>query len=145
MNVFTRPARSLAAGVIALLLIAGIASAHHSTAMFDMQHTVKLTGTVTQFDWTNPHTFIWLEVMDAKGTTEQYSIEGMSPNYLSRNGWTRHTLKPGDKIGMEIHPLKDGRKGGFCSTVTLADGKTLHNLPGRPTAAPGGAEAPSKY
>jgi Family of unknown function (DUF6152) len=139
VKVLTRTARSLAAGVVSLLLVAGIAVAHHSTAMFDMTHTVKLTGTVTQFDWTNPHTFIWLEVMDAsKGTTESYSIEGMSPNYLSRNGWTRHTLKPGDKIGMEIHPLKDGRKGGFCATVTLPDGKTLRNLPGRPTA-----EAPS--
>jgi Family of unknown function (DUF6152) len=140
VNVLSHRVRSLAAGVVALLLVAGSATAHHSTAMFDMQHTVKLTGTVTQFDWTNPHTFIWLEVLDSKGTTEQYSIEGMSPNYLSRNGWSRHTLKPGDKIGMEIHPLKDGRKGGFCATVTLPDGKLLHNLPARPTA-----DAPSKY
>ncbi len=145
MNALTRSLRSVAAGAVALLLAVGVATAHHSTAMFDMQHTVKLTGTVTQFDWTNPHTFIWMEVVGANGTTENYSVEGMSPNYLSRNGWTRHTLKPGDKISMEIHPLKDGRKGGFCATVTLADGKTLHNLPGRPPAA--GAppsEAPSK-
>lgn len=136
MNAFTPSVRSLLSGALSLLILVAVASAHHSTAMFDMQHTVKLTGTVTQFDWTNPHTFIWLEVMDpAKGTTESYSIEGMSPNYLSRNGWTRHTLKPGDKIGMEIHPLKDGRKGGFCATVTLPDGKTLNNLPARPPAA----------
>jgi len=143
VNVLTRPVRSIVAAALALLLVAGAATAHHSTAMFDMQHTVKLNGTVTQFDWTNPHTFIWLEVMDpAKGTTESYSIEGMSPNYLSRNGWTRHTLKPGDKIAMEIHPLKDGRKGGFCATVTLPDGKTLNNLPARPVA-PGAA--PKEY
>lgn len=110
--------------------LAAAASAHHSTAMFDMQRTVTLTGTVSQFDWTNPHTFIFLEVMSSAGTSESWSIEGMSPNYLSRNGWTRHTLSPGDKIGMEIHPLKDGRKGGFCATVTLPDGKVLRNLPG---------------
>ena len=121
------------------MLVAGGAVAHHSTAMFDMQHTVTLHGTVTQFDWTNPHTFIYLEVLD-KGVTESWSIEGMSPNYLSRNGWSRHTLKPGDKIGMELHLLKDGRKGGFCATVTLPDGKVLQNLPGRP-ATPAAAPA----
>ena len=129
MNSATRTVRSAAMGVVALLLTVGIASAHHSTAMFDMQHTVKVTGTVTQFDWTNPHTFIWMDVMN-NGATEHWSVEGMSPNYLSRNGWTRHTLKAGDKIDMEVHLLKDGRKGGFCATVTLPDGKTLRNLPG---------------
>jgi hypothetical protein len=124
--------RTLVVGALSLLLAAGAAVAHHSTAMFDMQHTVTLTGTVTQFDWTNPHTFIFMEVMNAAaGTSESWSVEGMSPNYLSRNGWTRHTLKPGDKIAMEVHLLKDGRKGGFCATVTLPDGKTLANLPPR--------------
>jgi len=129
VNSATRTLRSLAMGAAALLLTVGIAAAHHSTAMFDMQHTVKVTGTVTQFDWTNPHTFIWMDVMN-NGATEHWSVEGMSPNYLSRNGWSRHTLKAGDKIDMEVHLLKDGRKGGFCATVTLADGKTLRNLPG---------------
>ena len=134
MNASFRKLRTLLVGVLSLLLGAGAAVAHHSTAMFDMQHTVTVTGTVTQFDWTNPHTFIFMEVMNtATGTSESWSVEGMSPNYLSRNGWSRHTLKPGDKIGMEVHLLKDGRKGGFCSTVTLPDGKKLANLPPRPT------------
>jgi hypothetical protein len=129
VNALTRTARFLTVATVSLLL-GSVASAHHSTAMFDMLHTSKLSGTVTQFDWTNPHTFIWMEVMNpTTHTTESWSIEGMSPNYLSRNGWTRHTLKPGDKIDMELHLLKDGRKGGFCVTVTLPDGKTLHNLP----------------
>jgi Family of unknown function (DUF6152) len=126
-----RTVRTLVVGALSLLLAAGAAVAHHSTAMFDMQHTVTITGTVTQFDWTNPHTFIFMEVLN-NGTSENWSVEGMSPNYLSRNGWTRHTLKPGDKIGMEVHLLKDGRKGGFCATVTLPDGKKLANLPPRP-------------
>ena len=116
---------------LGMVLVAGTAVAHHSTAMFDMQHTVTINGTVTQFDWTNPHTFIYLEVMN-NGATESWSVEGMSPNYLSRNGWSRHTLKPGDKISMDLHLLKDGRKGGFCATVTLPDGKKLANLPARP-------------
>lgn len=134
MNACVRKLRTLVVGAVCLLVAAGAAVAHHSTAMFDMQHTVAITGTVTQFDWTNPHTFIFMEVMNTTtGTSESWSVEGMSPNYLSRNGWTRHTLKPGDKIGMEVHLLKDGRKGGFCSTVTLPDGKKLANLPPRPT------------
>jgi hypothetical protein len=117
--------------VLALALGATTAVAHHSTAMFDMQHTITIKGTVTQFDWTNPHTFIYMEVPSASGVQEKWGIEGMSPNYLNRNGWTRHTLKPGDKIDMSIHPLKDGRKGGFCASVTFPDGKVLYNLPHR--------------
>lgn len=117
----------------ALALAAGGVLAHHSTAMFDMQHTITIKGTVTQFDWTNPHTFIFMDVASSSGEVEHWGIEGMSPNYLDRNGWTRHTLKPGDKIDMEIHPLKDGRKGGFCSSVTFPDGKVMYNLPHRPS------------
>jgi hypothetical protein len=135
-------------GALALLLAAG-AFAHHSTAMYDMQRMVKLTGVVKQFDWTNPHTFIWLDVQE-EGKTVEYAVEGMSPNYLSRNGWTRHTLQAGETIGMEIRPLKDGRKGGFCAIVTLPDGTRLRNLPGPPLqgapanagSAPNGASAP---
>jgi hypothetical protein len=135
VNAALRRLRMLVVGALSLVLGAGAAVAHHSTAMFDMTHTVAIQGTVTQFDWTNPHTFIFMEVMNtATGTSESWSIEGMSPNYLSRNGWTRHTLNPGDKIGMEVHLLKDGRKGGFCSTVTLPDGKKLANLPPRPAS-----------
>ncbi len=142
MKVSINKVRGRVVAAVSLLLAAGAAFAHHSTAMFDMQHTVTITGTVTQFDWTNPHTFIFMEVLN-NGTSENWSIEGMSPNYLSRNGWTRHTLKAGDKIGMEVHLLKDGRKGGFCATVTLPDGKKLNNLPARPAGSPApAAETP---
>jgi hypothetical protein len=121
----------------ALALLAGsVAFGHHSTAMFDMQHAVTITGTVTRFDWTNPHTFIWIDTGDGSAEKVEYSIEGMSPNYLSRNGWNHSTLKAGDKISMEIYPLKDGRKGGFCVSVTFADGHMLHNLPPRPSGPP---------
>jgi hypothetical protein len=130
---------SLAVG----LLVATAAVAHHSTAMFDMQRTLKISGVVTRFDWTNPHTFIWLDVGDGAETKVEYSIEGMSPNYLSRNGWSHSTLKAGDRVTLEIHPLKDGRKGGFCATVTLPDGTVLRNLPGPPpSAAPSPPPAP---
>jgi Family of unknown function (DUF6152) len=106
------------------------AFAHHSTAVFDMEKTVEITGTVKDFQWTNPHT--WADVMVEGGDEAGvYGLEGMSPNYLGRNGWTKHTLKPGDKLTFEVHPLKDGRKGGFMVSAKFPDGTVLYNLPHR--------------
>jgi hypothetical protein len=102
-------------------------AAHHSIAMFDFAKTIEITGTVQDFQWTNPHT--WTNVAVDGGV---YGLEGMSPNYLSRNGWTKRTLNPGDKLTFAVHPLKDGRKGGFMVSVTLPDGTVLPNLPTRP-------------
>lgn len=113
-----------------LALCAVPAAAHHSTAMFDFQKTVTLSGTVKDFAWTNPHTWTNVTVDSGKGAAV-YGLEGMSPNYLSRNGWTRKTLQPGDKVTVEVHPLKDGRKGGFMVSAKLADGTVLYNLPRR--------------
>jgi hypothetical protein len=105
------------------------ALAHHSFAMFDFQASKTVTGTVEQFDWTNPHTFIWLQVpTGANGATERYGFEGMSPNYLGRRGWSKTTLKPGDKVTVTYHPLKDGSKGGTYQKVMLSDGKELMNI-----------------
>jgi hypothetical protein len=108
------------------------AFAHHSTAMFDMNKTITVEGTVEAFEWTNPHSWIWLNVPNSSGGMDRYGIEGMSPNYLSRNGWTRKALNPGDKVRIDINPLRDGRKGGFCVAVTLADGKSLRSRPAPP-------------
>ena len=116
-------ALSLAAGTTAPAL------AHHSFAMFDFQASKTVTGTVEQFDWTNPHTFIWLQVpTGANGATERYGFEGMSPNYLGRRGWSKTTLNPGDKVTVTFHPLKDGSKGGTYQKVTLSNGKELANI-----------------
>jgi len=129
----TRAIRAMAA-VAALAALAAAeapALAHHSTAMFDFNTTIEITGTVQDFQWTNPHT--WTNVTVEGGTAAGvYGLEGMSPNYLARNGWTKRTLKPGDKITVEVHPLKDGRKGGFMLSAKLADGTVLYNLPRRP-------------
>lgn len=116
----------------ASVLAAGSAFAHHSTAMFNMKKNVTLNGTIKRFDWQNPHTWIVFEVPNAAGGVDQYGIEGMSPNYLVRNGWTIHTLKPGDKVQLTIHPLKNGEKGGFDVSVKLANGKVMYNLPHGP-------------
>ncbi len=102
------------------------AAAHHSTAMFDFTKTIQIQGTIKSFQWTNPHT--WAVVTVGKA---EYGLEGMSPNYLSRNGWSKRTLKTGDKVKLTLHPLKDGRKGGFMVSVELPDGKLLYNLPQR--------------
>src|SRR4051794_37940552 len=99
--------------------------AHHSFAPFDMGVEKTITGTVKQVEWTNPHTWIWLDVMNDQGTTDAWGFEGMSPNYLARRGWTRTTLKVGDKLTVHYRPLRDGSKGGMFVSTKLPDGRTL--------------------
>jgi Family of unknown function (DUF6152) len=127
-----RARRSFVAMALGLTLAAAssASSAHHSTAMFDMSRTVTVQGTVEAFEWTNPHTWIWVNVPSSSGGVDRYGIEGMSPNFLSRNGWTRKALNAGDKVSIDINPLRDGRKGGFCVAVKLADGKVLRSRGG---------------
>jgi len=100
------------------------AVAHHSFAMFDQTRTVTLTGTVTQFQWTNPHSFIELDVAKG-GAMEHWSIELNSPNNLTRQGWKRTSVKPGDKVTVTLNPLRDGKKGGLFNTIQLPDGHVL--------------------
>jgi Family of unknown function (DUF6152) len=125
----TRVLRSALSFAAFALLATGAADAHHSTAMFDMHKNVTLDGTIKRFDWTNPHTWIVFVVPNAQGGMDEYGIEGMSPNYLVRNGWSKHTLSPGDKVQLTIHPLRDGRRGGFDVSVKWPNGKLMYNLP----------------
>src|SRR5437016_14161577 len=114
---------ALAAVAVAILLLGVPALAHHSFTMFDLTKEVTITGSVKEFQWTNPHTFTWIDVPNAGGGTDVWGIEGMSPNFLGRRGWTKNTLKVGDKITAVIYPLKDGMKGGTFLRCTLPDGK----------------------
>jgi uncharacterized protein DUF6152 len=125
---------SLAA--LAASYISAPALAHHSTAAFDMEKTIEITGTVEDFQWTNPHTWTNVKVEGSDESAGIYGLEGMSPNYLGRNGWTKTTLKPGDKLTFQVHPLKDGRRGGFMVAVKMADGTLLYNLPHRDDNSP---------
>ena len=111
---------------------AGAAHAHHSFAMFDHVNRVTLSGTVTQFQWTNPHVFIELDVADGKGGVKHYSIECASPNVLQRIGWKFTDVKKGDKVTLLVNPLKNGAAGGMLETATLADGRVMSdgNPPG---------------
>jgi len=108
--------------LMATLALAGAGlSAHHSFAAFDITKEQTITGVVSRFDWTNPHTFIWVDVTNNKGVTESWAIEGMSPNYLWRRGWTKYSVKPGDKITVSIRPLKEGKTGGMFIRAQIGD------------------------
>jgi hypothetical protein len=95
-----------------------------------MERTI--TGTVSRFEWTNPHSWIWVDVPNDKGGVDAWAVEGMSPNYLARRGWSKSTLKPGEKITISVRPLKNGDKGGMFVRATLSDGRVLTQS-GQPT------------
>jgi hypothetical protein len=98
--------------------------AHHSFAMFDQTKQMTLEGTVREFQWTNPHSFIELDV-PGEGRVQRWSIELNSPNNLTRQGWRRTSLKAGEKISVRIAPLRNGHPGGLFLDLTKADGRAL--------------------
>ena len=117
--------RYLALGCVAAFILAAPALAHHSFAMFDADKTVELEGTVKEFQWTNPHSWLQVVVVDEVGAEIEWSLELGSPGSLARNGWRPRMLNPGDKITFSMHPLKDGSAGGQFLTATLPDGTVL--------------------
>lgn len=119
-----------AAAAAALLSAPMTSSAHHSTAMFEWGKPVQLSNArVVRWEWTNPHTFIYVTVPGSDGKEVRWAFEGMSPSHLARNGWSKRTLKPGDVIDLSYYPLRDGRRGGFNIGVTLPSGAKLAQLP----------------
>jgi len=103
------------------------AAAHHSFAMFDNEHQVKMTGVVSKFEWTNPHIYILMQMPDGNGGSKTYTVEGASPGILNRVGWKFNLIKPGDKLTLIIAPLRDGEGGGLLKEVTLPDGRVFNN------------------
>lgn len=111
---------------LSIALGAGVpALAHHSFAMFDRNKELTLIGTVKEFQWTNPHIWIQVVVPNKRGGADEWSVEGASPNGLKRQGWTRTSLKVGDRVQVKIHPLKSGEKGGSFLSMVLPDGRFL--------------------
>jgi Family of unknown function (DUF6152) len=106
--------RSLLAALVVggSVLASGAVLAHHSFAMFDQEHPMQLNGTVKEYRYTSPHTFIILDVKQADGTNQLWNLEGGAPSGLIRDGWSSKTLKPGDELQMTIDPLRSGAPGG---------------------------------
>jgi hypothetical protein len=127
---------------VLLTAIAQLAFAHHSFAMFDMNKDLTLAGTVSQFQWQSPHTWLDLSVRGDGGKHTQWSLEMGAPNALYRRGWRQLSLKPGDKITAVLHPLRDGRRGGSLVSVTLPDGRQLFGSGGSAAAAVPQGSAP---
>jgi Family of unknown function (DUF6152) len=107
---------------IAAMLTGSSALAHHSFAMFDQSKSVTVNGTVKDFRWANPHVFIQLLVKTESGSEDEWSIEMTSPEHLVRVGWLPGTLKPGDKVTLVIHPMRDGSTGGQYLSGTGPNG-----------------------
>src|SRR5438876_7298569 len=107
---------------LSAVLFAGMVQpifAHHSFTMFDMTKRITVNGTVTSFEWTNPHAYIEIDAVDEAGAVKHWSIELGSPSILQQAGWKFSSLKKGDKTTLIINPLKTGQAGGFLFQATL--------------------------
>ena len=113
---------ALGAGLVAMVKPL---AAHHSTAMYNMDNPVTITGTVKRFEWTNPHAFIYLAVKDENGKEVEWEVEMMSLNHLRSYGWMHNTIKPGDVITCTGGPAKGGQSAMIASLIKLPDGRMI--------------------
>ena len=132
IDIRQRIAASLAA--LALLFAASSAQAHHSFAMFDHDHQVRMTGTVKDYRWQNPHVYIELSAPDAKGETRTWTIECANPGILNRVGWKFNMIKPTYTNTVIVAPLRTGEPGALLKQIKLADGRIFGN--GGPAGPP---------
>lgn len=117
--------RTIRIAAAAVLSGLGAAVAHHSFAMFALDKVSTISGTVKEWQWTNPHCWLELEVKKPDGTTQQYSFESRSIYLMTRAHVSRHTLQPGMAVTVTYNPLRDGMPGGSLLTATAADGTAL--------------------
>jgi hypothetical protein len=115
--------KSVVVSSVLAAVIAGSAQAHHSVAAYDYSKLMALTGTVKEFKYTNPHSWIYVIVPDGNGGEQEWDLEGGSVNMLLRKGWTKETIKPGMKVKLRVAPRKDGSVGGEWQTIIEIDGK----------------------
>jgi hypothetical protein len=123
----------------AISLIGSAALAHHSFAMFDNTRKIDVKGTVKDVQWTNPHVWVDMVVME-NGQQKTYGFEGGAVAVLKKFGWTKDMVKAGDTITLTAHPFKDGKPGGSIDFVTLADGRKIGGGDGIPGAVVVGAK-----
>jgi Family of unknown function (DUF6152) len=122
--------RAAFAGILfgsALIAANSAVMAHHSFAMFDQDNQIDLEGVVQEFRFVAPHTFIILHVKQEDGSAESWSLEGVSPSALTREGWSKNSLKPGDELKLKIAPLRSGAPGGawVIQQIKFRDGKPV--------------------
>lgn len=118
---------SLAVAIqFSILVVPGFA--HHGTAEYDNSKTISLQGTVTAFRYSNPHALIVFNVKGDDNQPVEWTAESQSPNLLSRRGWSRSTLKPGDEIKLTGHPVKNGAHAMTVQKVVFADGRETPDL-----------------
>jgi len=116
--------------VLTAVAMAAPALAHHSFAMFDNEHQVKLQGKVTNFQWTNPHVYIEVDAMNvsaARAEIGNWTIECANPGILNRIGWKFNMVKPGDEVTLIVAPLRSGEPGALLKQITLPDGRVFAN------------------
>jgi len=103
----------------ALFLLSVSANAHHGVAGYDMAKTVTVHGTVTKFDWSNPHVVVYVDAKNDSGETQHWTIEFASPVHMVRAGWSKNSMKAGDDIVIDTHPSRNGAPIGITSTITF--------------------------
>jgi hypothetical protein len=139
------PIRSLGtAAVFAAALSFGIGVApvfaHHSFGLFDMSKTAEIEGTVVKFEWSNPHCWVFIESgPSSDAAAVNYGFEMTSVGEMIRRGWTKISVKPGDKVKVTFHPVRDGRPAGYMMSVMTEDGRYI----GRPPPGPNGPPPPA--
>ncbi len=122
-----KPRLTALIGTFCVLMMTGSTGAHHSTAMYDSQNPVTITGAVKKFEWTNPHAFVYLEVKDAQGKIVEWEVEMMSLNHLRAYGWTSKTVKAGEMISATGAPAKSGAPSMIANRMKLADGREIRS------------------
>jgi hypothetical protein len=104
---------------VGLAFISLPAIAHHGVAGYDLTKTITLHGTVTRFDWSNPHCVIHMEAKSASGEVQNWTIELAAPSLLTRMGWNKNVMKAGDDITADLHPAQNGAPVGISGTITF--------------------------
>ena len=121
--------RPIVAAVVVSAFWSAPALSHHSNVAYEVTKVITITGVVKSFEWVNPHTWLHVVVDDGKGGKVEWECEGRAPGVLSRAGWSRSILKPGETVTVDMSPAKDGSKTSIIARVTKADGTILSNQP----------------
>jgi hypothetical protein len=129
-----RPIRSIGAlAVFAAVLSLGVtappAFAHHSFGLFDMSKTAEVEGTIVKLEWSNPHCWLFLASGPSDKEAVNYGFEMTSVGEMTRRGWTKTSVKPGDKVKVTYHPVRDGRPAGYMMSVMTDTGKYIGRAP----------------